>query len=171
MPLPSVDPTAPKTVVLRVLEPLFLTSAGTWTLKHVSRHIDPTLMRLSRGRVSTVMVRPAVLLTTTGAKTGLERTVALLYFTDRGRVVLMASNFGGTKHPAWYRNVTANPEVTLSAGGHRGRFVAEEAVGDEHERLWSLAKEFTRGYAAYEQTTEGREIPVILFTPVDQTAA
>lgn len=89
---------------------------------------------------------------------------ALLYLTDAGRVICMASNYGGTRHPAWYYNVKANPEVTLSAGGYEGRFRGEETAGAERERLWALAKQLTVGYADYEKTTGGREIPVIAFT-------
>ncbi len=133
---------------------------------NISRRIDPTLVRVSRGRLSTVAFTPAVLLTTVGAKSGAKRTATLLYFTDAGRVILMASNFGQERHPAWYHNVKANPEVTLYAGGYEGRFRGEEAVGAEHERLWALAKRLSVGYADYEQTTGGRQIPVFAFSPV-----
>ena len=85
---------------------------------------------------------------------------------DAGRVILMASNFGGTRHPAWYHNLNAHPEVTLYGGGYEGRFRAHEATGAEHERLWGLAKRFSEGYARYEQTTGGRTIPVMVLEPV-----
>lgn len=141
-----------------------MTGAGTWFLKHVSKRIDPWLLRASRGRVSTIMVTPVVLLTTTGARTGRARTVPLVYFTDGDRVVLMASNYGGRRHPAWYRNVCANPEVTMTAGGRSGRYVGRAAEGEEYERLWSLAQRLTRVYARYQGMTEGRTIPVLIFT-------
>ena len=107
---------------------------------------------------------PVVLLTCRGARSGVERTVPLLYFTDEGRAVLMASNYGGSRHPAWYHNVRANPEVTLTAGGVTGRFTAHETAGEERDRLWRLAQQLTRGYTQYERTTEGRTIPVMVFT-------
>jgi deazaflavin-dependent oxidoreductase (nitroreductase family) len=163
--IPPVDPSAPKGVAARTLEPLFLGSFGKWFLMNVSRRVDPTLLRASRGRVSTVMITPVVLLTARGAKSGLERTVPLLYFTDGDRVILMASNYGGTKHPAWFHNVRANPAVTLSAGGSTGPFVASIAEGEERERLWGLAQSLTRAYTKYEGTTGGREIPIVVFTP------
>ena len=166
MGIPEVDPTAPIGLGKRIITPLALSKAGKWTLMHVSCHIDPALVRVTRGRVSTLMVTPAVLLTTVGAKSGVERKVALLYFTDAGRVILMASNFGGTRHPAWYHNLNAHPEVTLYGGGYEGPFRAHEATGAEHERLWGLAKRFSEGYARYEQTTGGRTIPVMVLEPV-----
>ena len=129
--------------------------------------IDPPLLRLSRGRVSSGFVTPMLLLHTIGAKSGQRRTTPLTYFTDAGRVVLIASNYGGTKHPAWYHNVMANPRVTLSAGGYGGTFVGQEATGEERERLWALATGFIATYAKYAKTTDGRTIPVLVFTETD----
>jgi len=78
----------------------------------------------------------------------------------------MASNYGGTTHPAWLYNVRANPEVTMFARGHEDRYRGHESNGEERDRLWELAKRLTRGYAQYEGTTEGRTIPVLVFSPV-----
>lgn len=166
MGLPSVDPAASPNLAKRLITPFALTSAGTWFLKNVSRRVDPTLVRLTGGRVSTLVFTPVVLLTTTGARSGLKRTVPLLYFTDEERIILIASNYGGTKHPAWFHNVSANPEVTLWAGGYEGRFTGRETSGEERERLWGLAQQLTRGYSRYQDTTQGREIPVLAFAPV-----
>jgi deazaflavin-dependent oxidoreductase (nitroreductase family) len=166
MGLPRVDPTASPSLTKRAITPVALTKAGTWFLKNVSRRIDPTLVRLSGGRVSTIVFTPVVLLTSTGARSGLARTVPLLYFSAGTDAVLVASNYGATRHPAWYHNVCANPEVTLCAGGYEGRFRGRVAVGEERARLWSLAQQLTRGYSQYEGTTQGREIPVLIFSPV-----
>jgi deazaflavin-dependent oxidoreductase (nitroreductase family) len=166
VPIPEVDPTAKATLAERIITPPARTKAGKWVLMNISSRVDPTLVRLTGGRLSTLIFTPAVVLTHRGAKTGIERTTALLYLTDAGRVICMASNYGGTRHPAWYYNVKANPEVTLSAGGYKGRFRGEETTGAERERLWALAKELTVGYADYEKTTGGREIPVIAFTEI-----
>ncbi|WP_428340986.1 nitroreductase family deazaflavin-dependent oxidoreductase [Mycobacterium sp.] len=166
MALPPVDPTAKPTFAKRIMTPLGRSKAGKWTIRNVSTRIDPILVKLTRGRLSTLVFTPAVLLTHTGAKSGAPRTTPLLYFTDNERVILMASNFGGTHHPAWYHNVKAHPEVTLYAGGREGRFRGEEVTGVERDRLWSLAKQLTIGYADYEQTTGGRRIPVMAFSPI-----
>ena len=166
MPIPHVDPTARETLAQRIITPPARTKAGKWALMNISRRVDPTLVRLTRGKLSTLVFTPAVVLTHKGAKTGVERTTALLYFSDAGRVICMASNYGGTRHPAWYYNVRANPEVTLYAGGYTGRFRAEETTGAERDRLWALAKQLTVGYADYEKTTDGRVIPVIAFSEI-----
>jgi deazaflavin-dependent oxidoreductase (nitroreductase family) len=166
VPIPEVDPTAPATLAKRLITPPARTRAGRWVLMNISRRIDPAIVRASRGRLSTIAFTPAVLLTTVGARTGAERTATLLYFTDAGRVILMASNFGQLRHPAWYHNVKANPEVTLYAGGYAGRFRGEETTGAERERLWELAKRLTVGYADYEERLDSRQIPVLAFTPI-----
>jgi deazaflavin-dependent oxidoreductase (nitroreductase family) len=166
VPIPRVDPTADSTV-RRIVSRLAFTPIGQWALRHISPHVDPPLARLTRGRVSTVMVTPLVLLTHTGVKSGVERTTPLIYFTDGDRVILIASNYGGTRHPSWYYNVKATPTVTLAAGGFEGRFVGEEVTGAERDRLWTLAKNWVGGYTQYERAAGDRRIPMLAFTPVD----
>lgn len=96
-------------------------------------------MRLTHGGLTLIGTWPrCVLLSHTGAKSGIERATPLIYFTDDDRVILVASNYGGARHPAWYYNVKANPNVTLCAGGFEGRFVGQEVSGAEYDRLWAL---------------------------------
>ncbi|MCT7658427.1 nitroreductase family deazaflavin-dependent oxidoreductase [Mycobacterium deserti] len=125
------------------------------------------MIKLTNGHVSMSMVIPEVLLTHTGAKTGKQRSTPLTYFTDGGRVIVIASNYGGDKHPAWYHNVKANPRVTLASRGYRGTFVGEEMTGAERDRLFELAKQFMPNYASYEQMAGNRRIPVVAFTEAD----
>jgi deazaflavin-dependent oxidoreductase (nitroreductase family) len=86
--------------------------------------------------LSSVAPFPALLLTHTGAKSGVTRISTVVYFTDADRVIVIASNFGAVHKFAWFYNVKANPEVTLSARGFGGRFRAEEIVGPERDRLF-----------------------------------
>ena len=92
---------------------------------------------------------------------------ALVYVTDRGRVVLIASNFGESRYPAWYYNIKANPIVTLDGRGLSVRFLAEEVYGTERDRLFQRAKDAPGPYRKYEQAaaTRLRCGPVIAFTP------
>jgi deazaflavin-dependent oxidoreductase (nitroreductase family) len=107
-----------------------------------------------------------VLVTVRGARSGLERTVPLLYFSDGEDVILIASSYGRAKFPAWYYNLKANPDVTLEARGRSGAYVAHEAEGDDRTRLFELAKLVYSGYNEYEQRTSGiRRIPVMRLTP------
>ncbi len=84
-------------------------------------------------------------------------------------MIVVASNYGGSRHPAWYYNVLANPGgVTISAGGYTGTFVGQEVMGAERDRLWNVAKAFIPPpYAEYERLAGGRTIPVLAFTETD----
>ncbi|MBX7433462.1 nitroreductase/quinone reductase family protein [Mycobacterium sp. Y57] len=169
MPIPEVDPSTDSAGLLkRSIGKVAMAPAGQWYLRHISPRIDPVLMRATRGRVSSIGTWPRfLLLTHTGAKSGIVRTTPLIYFTDADRVILIASNYGGTRHPAWYHNVRANPTVTLSAGGFEGRFVGEEVGGADYDRLWALAKHWNPGYPRYEASAGERAIPLLAFTPTD----
>jgi deazaflavin-dependent oxidoreductase (nitroreductase family) len=165
--IPPVDPT--KTSRIRkLLEPVVLAEAGRWWVINVAPPLDRALFRLSGGRFTSLPVR-VLFLTHTGARTGQKRETPLVYFTDGDDVVVMASNYGRERHPAWYYNVKANPEVELRAGGRRGRYRARIATGEDRERLWALAKQVTRAYANYEERAE-REIQVIRLTPIEAAA-
>lgn len=149
------------------------TDAARGFLKRYGWRIDRAVIKLTNGHVSMSLVLPEVLLTHTGAKTGAQRSTPLTYFTDGGRIITIASNYGGDRHPAWYHNVKANPRVTLSARGYTGTFVGEEVTGAERDRLFDLAKQFVPTYADYEELAAGRRIPVVAFTetPHDPTAS
>lgn len=123
-------------------------------------------MRLSGGRLAFTAFFPLVRLVTVGRKSGLERIVPLLYFTRGDEVILVASSFGRERHPAWYYNVVAKPEVELIAGGERLPYVARETEGAERERLLDLANSLYAGYGSYRERTSGiREIPVLALRP------
>jgi deazaflavin-dependent oxidoreductase (nitroreductase family) len=143
--IPRVDPDT-NTLAKRIVAQVAFTPIGQWFLRNVSPHVDPVLIRLSRGWISTVAVTPVVLLTHTGARSGTRRTTPLIYFTDGDRVILIASNYGSSCHPGWYHNVKANPEVTLSARGYEGPFIGAEVTGAERDRLWALATGWLAGY-------------------------
>lgn len=166
MGIPAVDPTA-GSPLLRVGAKLTGNTAGRWLARRVAPRVDRPLLRLSRGRVSSAMVTPELLLTTVGAKTGKRRTTPLTYFTDGARVIVVASNYGGSRHPAWYYNVLAQPRVTISAGGYTGSFVGAEATGAERDRLWGLAETFIPSYAEYARLAGRRTIPVLVFTETE----
>jgi deazaflavin-dependent oxidoreductase (nitroreductase family) len=149
----------------RVVARVVASALGTAVVRNIGSRIDPALMRLTGGRFSSVATVPALLLTHTGAKSGRTRTTTLVYFTDADRVIVIASNFGAPHRPAWYHNVKANPEVTLSGRGFSGRFVAEEMIGQERNRLFALATRDSSPYDRY-QRRAGKPIPVIAFHPI-----
>jgi len=142
---------------------------GGWMALNVANKVDPYLMRASRGLIKVPSGVPTVLLTHTGAKSGKKRTTPLVYFTDGGNVILIASQTGKPRHPGWYHNLKAHPEVEFWARGRGGVYRAHEAEGAERERLWKLATQLYPGYDDYQRRADaaGRRIPVIVCEPLD----
>ena len=167
--VPEFDPATPRNPLQRALRWTAKGRFGGWVALNVANKVDPYLMRASRGLLKVPSGVPTVLLTHTGAKSGKKRTTPLVYFTDGSNVILIASQTGKPKHPAWFHNLTANPEVELWARGRGGAYRAREAEGEERERLWKLAMQLYPGYEDYRlrADTAGRRIPVVVCEPVD----
>jgi deazaflavin-dependent oxidoreductase (nitroreductase family) len=152
----------------RLLMKFALSKAGNWYGINIASRFDPALIRMTRGRVNLGANQlPTLLMTVRGRKSGAERTVPLVYFSDGDDVILMASSFGRPKLPAWYHNVRASPEVTLTAGGVSERYRATEVEGPERDALYEKATQVYEGYGLYEQRTAGiRRVPVLRLMPV-----
>lgn len=105
---------------------------------------------------------PLILLTTTGAKTGLPRTTPLNYSMDGDRVVVIASKAAAPTHPDWYHNLLANPKATIELGAEKFAVRARVAEGEERERLFNAQAALMPFFAEYQQQTQ-RRIPVVVF--------
>jgi deazaflavin-dependent oxidoreductase (nitroreductase family) len=171
--VPDFDPTTPRNPLQRALRWMAKGKFGGWMALNVANKLDPHLMRASRGLLKVPSGTPTVLLSHTGAKSGKVRMTPLVYFTDGGNVILIASQTGKPKHPAWLHNLRANPEVELWAGGRGGTYRAREAEGEERERLWRLATQLYPGYDDYQRKADvaGRRIPVVVCEPRDSEAS
>jgi deazaflavin-dependent oxidoreductase (nitroreductase family) len=104
---------------------------------------------------------PHLLLTTTGAKSGLTRVNPLHYSTDGDRFIVIASKGGSVTHPDWYHNLVAHPEVTVEVGAERFRARASFAEGQERERLYNQHAAQLPHFAGFKQKTK-RQIPVVI---------
>ena len=122
--------------------------------------------RISGGRIGARFRRgaPVLLLTTVGRKSGAPRTAPLLYLRDGANVVVVASKGGMSRHPLWYRNVEANPEVEVEIGAERSKMVARRASPDEHAALWPRLVAMYPDYDGYQARTT-RTIPVVILSP------
>ena len=165
--IPAVDPTEPPSVFEKAMRRFVMTKPGTAFAMKFSTRVDPLLLKASGGRFSTGMGFPVVLLTVAGRKSGIERTVPLVYFTEGDDVVLIASSFGRAKHPAWYLNLVAAGEAQLTGGGVEADYRVRETEGEERDRLFALAEQLYAGYGLYKQRAGDRVIPVLRLTPVD----
>lgn len=108
-----------------------------------------------------------LVLTTVGRKSGEKRSVPVYFVRDGARLVLVASNAGDDRDPAWYLNLVAQPEVGIVVGRSREQRRAREATGDERERLWPELVRRNPGYARYERRTD-RRLPVVILDPIAQ---
>jgi deazaflavin-dependent oxidoreductase (nitroreductase family) len=107
---------------------------------------------------------PICLLTTTGVKSGLPRTVPLLKLEDGDNIVLVASQGGLPTNPQWLRNVQADPDVTIQVRKSVRHMRARVATPEERERLWPRLVELYTDFASYQAWTD-REIPVVICEP------
>jgi deazaflavin-dependent oxidoreductase (nitroreductase family) len=125
-----------------------------------------TVYRLSKGRIANRgMGMPVVMLTTTGRKSGQPRTTMLTSpVQDGDRYVLVASNGGDDRDPAWLLNLRANPAVEVSIDGTTRAMTARVASPDEKAELWPRVVAGYKGYANY-QTRTDRDIPLVILTP------
>ena len=123
------------------------------------------IYRLSGGRIGGSMGSvEAVLLTTVGRKSGTPRVTPLTVVPDGDRLILIASNGGAQKHPDWYLNLTADPDVVVQRQSKVLQMRARTAGPDERAALWPKAVAIYGGYAGYQRKTD-REIPVVICEP------
>ena len=135
-------------------------------LEKLGLNIHQWLYDTTDGRIGRSLAgRPMLLLRHVGAKTGTKRTSALLYVPDGDNYAVIASKGGDPKHPGWYHNLVANPDVEIQVGRKTIPVHARVAEGEERERLWKRANEINKGgYDQYQSRTT-RKIPVIVLDP------
>ncbi len=104
---------------------------------------------------------PLILLTTTGARSGLPRTAPLNYSIDGDRIVVIASKAASPTHPDWYHNLVAHPEAIAEIGAEKFPVRAQIAEGPERERLFNAQAALMPFFAEYQRSTT-RQIPVII---------
>ncbi len=161
--LKYVDPTRPRGPFSRAFAALSATRPGRFLSNKVAWKVDPYLFRATRGRVGMALFLPTALLETRGAKSGAIRRNVVIYFHDADRVTIVASKAGAEKHPAWFHNLRANPDVVLSGTPMRATVVGDE---DERRRLWALADRVFAPFAAYRRDAAkaNRTIPIVQLT-------
>jgi deazaflavin-dependent oxidoreductase (nitroreductase family) len=144
---------------------------GLTAVKLMNR-VNRWIYRLTGGRVFNRFLRgaPICLLTVRGRRTGEPRTAALLYLADGDDVIVVASLGGMSKHPLWYLNLEANPDVTLQIGATVRPMTARRVSDEEKAALWPRLTAMYRDYDDYQGRTT-RNIPVIRLSPRGGAAA
>lgn len=148
---------------LRSIVSMAASRPGSWFFLHVANPIDRRLLPATNGRLSLSIGQPVLCLEVVGAKSGQIRRTPLLFTEVDGELVMIASAGGAPRHPAWYRNVSANPRVKVYAPrGRTGDYVARTAQGEERSRMWAAALELYPGFDVYAERARAREIPVVV---------
>lgn len=136
------------------------------TIQRIGLNFHQWLYDTSDGRIgANIGGRPMLLLRHVGRKTGQERTSALLYVRDGDNYAVIASKGGDPKHPAWFHNITAKPDLEIQVGRETIPVRVRVAEGDERARIWKKADEVNKGGYEQYQTRTDRKIPVVVLEP------
>ena len=157
--------------VQRVLRGFAASGPGSWMFARTLHRIDRPVYRLTRGRhtfASLVSGIPVVMLTTTGALSGRQRSVPVLGLPTPDGLAVIASNVGQRHHPAWYHNLRADPTATVSVDGPPFRVRAVEAEGEVRDRIWQQGLKIYPGWSQYETRASNRRIAIFLLEAVER---
>ncbi len=132
-----------------------------WAMKVMTR-IHVILHRLSGGKLFNSLSGDDVcFVTMTGAKSGRQITIPLMYVPHGEGVLLVASQGGAPRNPVWYKNLVAHPEISVSHRGRRMKLEARLASAEEKPGLWPICDANYAPYADYRKRTD-RDIPVFV---------
>jgi deazaflavin-dependent oxidoreductase (nitroreductase family) len=127
--------------------------------------LNVPVYRATRGRLLGRIGRaPVLLLTTTGRRSGEPRTAPVVYLADGERYVVIGSNAGNTRTPAWALNLRAKPDAEVEVRGDRLPVRARVAEGEERADLWRRMNEQYSGFDDYRERT-ARDISVFVLEP------
>ena len=111
---------------------------------------------------------PCLLLKTIGRKSGEPRVTPLIYGCYGGEWVVIGSKGGALEHPAWFHNLSANPEVFFQVATQCFRATSRVAHGDERAAVWAYMAHHFPPYATYQTVAGDREIPVVMLDPIEE---
>jgi deazaflavin-dependent oxidoreductase (nitroreductase family) len=149
----------------RAMRTFAATKVGVALLRPTAHHLDRLVTKLTGGRrtfAEVVSGVPAVMLTTEGAKSGQPRTVAVYGIPHPDGLALIASNWGGPKHPAWYYNLKAHPEARVTVGRDTWHATARLATTSERDEIWAKGVEVYPGWRKYESRAGDRRIEAFI---------
>jgi len=141
---------------------------GSWLFARVLDRLDRITFRATKGRhlfSSLLSALPVAMVTTTGARSGRPRTVPLLAMPVDDGLVVIGSNYGRPKHPAWRHNRCAHPEGEVEVEGLRWAVRAVELEDERREQVWEQALRTYPGFTAYARRAAPRRISVFVLEP------
>jgi deazaflavin-dependent oxidoreductase (nitroreductase family) len=154
--------------IQRVTQKVAASGPGAWVFQRTMYPIDKGLYRLTKGRLTVPGLMaglPVIMMTTTGAKTGQDRTMPLVGIPMGDDLAVMGSNFGQSSTPGWVYNLRAKPEATVEFGSESVAVAARSATTAETERAFEAGAAFYGGFPKYRQRASHREIEVFVLEP------
>jgi deazaflavin-dependent oxidoreductase (nitroreductase family) len=154
--------------VQRAMQRVGMTRAGSWVFSRTLYRVDRPLHRWSSGRITVPGIAtglPVIMLTTTGARSGHERTMPLAGIPDNDTtpcdILLMGTNYAQASNPAWVYNLEANPRCLVGWRDRTANAVAHPVTGpDERDAAWARASSYYAGFAAYRQRIDRRHVRI-----------
>jgi deazaflavin-dependent oxidoreductase (nitroreductase family) len=138
---------------------------GVFVLKNLWTPLDKLTLRLSGGRRNLAPRDiPEMVLLTSGRRSGRTRATPVLYLKVEDRYVIVGSNYGDRRHPAWTHNLQADPRAVVQLEGRRQRVVARRATTEEFERFWPRLLRIWPGWSTYRRMTD-REFRMFVLDP------
>ncbi len=152
----------------RVTQKVAASGPGAWVFQRTLYPIDKGLYRLTKGRLTVPGLMaglPVIMLSTTGAKTGKDRTMPLLGIPVGDDIAVIGSNYGQRSTPGWVYNLRAKPEATVAHGSESVEVTARSATEAETERAFEAGAAFYGGFPKYRERASHREIEVFVLEP------
>lgn len=150
----------------RVVQKVAGSHAFAPVAKHVVPRLDRMINRVTGGRfVLSALLVPSLVLTARGAKTGEPRTTPLATLPeDDGSFLVVGSNFGQPRHPAWTANLLKNPDAKVTYAGRTFDVTARLLEGDERAQAWPR---LTTVWPVYDRYVEmsGHDLRVFRLVP------
>jgi deazaflavin-dependent oxidoreductase (nitroreductase family) len=148
------------------MERAVMSPLGYQFVLHLAPRIDKVLIPPTNGRLSSFGIGKVGLVTTTGAKSGLQRTHPLTLIKDSDGLLAIGSNYGRAQHPGWSANLLAHPECAVEFMGPAAQYRAELLSGEARAAAWATATDFYAGYERYRASCAPREIRIFRLRPV-----
>ncbi|MEM9513356.1 MAG: nitroreductase family deazaflavin-dependent oxidoreductase [Actinomycetota bacterium] len=156
---------SPANAAQRVTQRVAASGPGAWLSQRTLYPLDTIVFRRTNGRTSLAEIAaglPVILLTTTGAKSGEQRTMPLVGTPLDGELAIIGSNYGQQRTPGWVYNLEADPTATVAYRGRSVGVIARRADDDTADRVFEVAGAFYPGYRKYRTRAEHRTIRVFL---------
>jgi deazaflavin-dependent oxidoreductase (nitroreductase family) len=163
----AVSPYAEANVFFRAMRRMAGWRPISWLYARILPPIDRFVSRVT-GRTRTfaglLSGLPVLLLTTTGARTGAQRTQPIVYLREGDGFVLIGSNWGQANNPSWYYNLRANPKAKVTLSGSTYDVMAREVTGPQRDLYWQQGCRMYPAWNVYKTRAPHREFPVVILS-------